>query len=116
MLAGGIDRFRQAIERVREINPDFAISQLSLLLYVATNEGKTMHELCAETGMPQGSVSRNIKQLSRYAEVDRHGRRELKGYNLVRTEPDVIERRRLAVYLTKEGEALIEDLYNILYG
>lgn len=73
-----------------------------------------MPDISERIGMPQGTLSRNIKQLSRYTVRGEKGGREVRGYNLLRTEPDLDERRRLAVYLTKDGKALIEDLEQIL--
>lgn len=116
MRPGGISRLYKAIERVRELNPDFAISQLSLFLYVVQHEGITLHEVAEALRIPQGTVSRNTKQLGRYIVTREDGTKEVRGYGLLRTEPDMEERRRLAVYLTKDGKQLVNDLEMILYG
>lgn len=115
MRRGTIKNLFDVIQRIRgRINPDFAIAQLALFLYVAQREGLTMPELSEHLDMPQGTLSRNIKQLSRYSVRLEGGDKEVRGYGLLRTEPDLEERRRLAVYLTKDGRKFIADLERLI--
>lgn len=95
------------IEQLRQHTAsDIAITQLTIFLTVCYREGITMTELGEYLNMPQGSVSRNVKVLSRYLVEGENGR-EVRGYDLIRTEPALDDRRRLAVYLTGKGRYLL---------
>lgn len=105
-----IDVLFRSVEYIRrEIHPDMAMNQLRIFLYVADNEGITMPDLSERLGMPQGSLSRNIKKLSRFNEKGK-----MQGYDLVYREPDLDERRRFAVYLTKRGKEVWDALAAIV--
>ena len=58
-----------------------------------------------------GTVSRNLKTLSVYIEA---GVR--KGFDLVEMRPDLVERRKLVVFLTPKGESVIGNLKELLNG
>jgi DNA-binding MarR family transcriptional regulator len=109
-----IESLFKAVSYIREnINPDFALPQLAIFLRVAQTEGITQTELSEQLSMPQGSMSRNIKQLSKYYD-EIGGEKVMAGYDLVRVEPDLVERRRLAVYLTEKGKKVINALQSIV--
>lgn len=98
----------QVVEVIRqEVNKDLPIQQLALFLLVAERPGITMTEMCRVLRMPQGSVSRNVKQLGLYLD-QRGGRSVPRGLDLLRTEPDPENRCRLSVYLTKRGQLLAD--------
>jgi len=81
----------------REFKGDYAPQQLSILLLCAVNSGITQPEIGKLLSMPQPTVSRNSKKL------------EQKG--LVNQRKDtMVDTRRSAVSLTKEGEALINRI------
>jgi len=98
----------RVVEIVRQqINKDLPIQQLALFLLVANRPGISMTDICRVLRMPQGSVSRNVKQLGCYLER-REGLEMVKGLDLLRTEPDPENRCRLLVYLTRRGQELAD--------
>ncbi|NJC88035.1 MAG: winged helix-turn-helix transcriptional regulator [Desulfuromonas sp.] len=96
-----------------QVHKELPLQHIALLLAVSENPGITMPELMKMLDMPQGSLSRNVKALSRYVERE-HDVPVLKGYDLLRTERDPQHPRVLAVYLTGHGEALIRELARTL--
>lgn len=117
MSNGGIVQLRKAVEFIRdEVDIDFAPSQWLIVLLAHEKPGITMPEMRKYLDMPQGSLSRNIKRLTKYFVTLEDGSRELRGYDLIRLEPDVEERRRYAVYLSKRGEEFVSKLQAILEG
>jgi len=109
-----ISRLLAAMELLRKrVNKEMPSQHIALLLMVAENPGITMPELVQALGMPQGTVSRNVKVLSNYVEYE-EGVARRKGRNLLRTQPDHENRQILAVFLTGRGEALVEELAKTL--
>ena len=104
-----INKLSRVIELLRkQLNKDLPSQHIALLLAVAQEPGITMPELCKRLDMPQGTVSRNVKLMSHYA--DKNGDAAKKGYGLLETEPATSNRYQLAVSLTAEGERLIQKL------
>jgi DNA-binding MarR family transcriptional regulator len=104
---------------VREnLTSDFPMNQLALLLAVARegDQGETLEGLGKALRMFQGSVSKNAKMLSRWAVIDEDGTRRDYGHGLLRSEPDLIERKRMRVFLTEEGKLFINVLLRCLSG
>ncbi|MGE5552990.1 MAG: MarR family winged helix-turn-helix transcriptional regulator [Betaproteobacteria bacterium] len=97
----------------RNLHPDFALPQLHIFLLVCQRPGITQTEIEEALGMPHGSVSRNVKMLSRF-NVPENGEIVQMGYGLVRTEPDLTERRRNAVWLTQRGEEVRDELIRLM--
>lgn len=109
-----ISRLLAAMELLRKrVNKEMPSQHIALLLTVAQSPGITMPELVQALGMPQGTVSRNVKVLSNYVEHEK-GVTRRKGRNLLRTQPDHENRQVLAVFLTGRGEALVEELARTL--
>ena len=105
-----MDRRLRALSRAvriirTQLNHELPIQQLALLLEVHLNEGISMPELSKKLNMGQGSVSKNIKLMSRYIEGG-----ELRGYDLLSTEQDIQERRRFIVSTTEKGERLLASI------
>jgi len=101
------------VEIVRkEINKDLPIQQLALYLLVANRPGISMTEICRVLNMPQGSVSRNVKQLGCYLER-RNGHEVVKGLDLLRTAPDPESHCRLLVFLTCRGQELASQFQSV---
>lgn len=74
-----IERLRGITKYLRtEVNSELPIQHLAILIEVARKDGITMPEISVNLNMPSGSLSRNIKILSRYMEKN-----EMKGYDLV---------------------------------
>ena len=109
-----IARFAASVQILRQsLSKELPSQQIVLFLTVVQRPGITMPELCRQLNMPQGSVSRNIKALSDYAErVD--GVLVTKGYGLVKTEPDRFNPHCLAVYPTAKGQRLAHSLATVL--
>lgn len=87
------------------LNPEMPVQQLALLMEVICEDGITMPELSKRLKMSPASVSKNVRMLSRF--IDKG---ELKGYDLLRAEPHLEERRKFAVYPTNNGIKFVEDL------
>ena len=97
-LANVITHLRTAL------NKDLPIQHMALLLAVVQQPGISMQALMDQLGMPQGSVSRNVKLLS---DVGR-------GYGLLRNEQDMVNRKQVVVYPTEKCVLLIETLCGLL--
>lgn len=105
-----ISRLLKILELVRsKVHRELPLQQLVLFLTVVENPGITMPELVELLGMPQGTVSRNIKALSHYV-VWQDGAAVPHGRNLLRTQADESNRHVLAVYTTGRGEALAREI------
>lgn len=110
-----ISRMFAAIEFLRRrLSKGMPSQHVTLLLAVAENPGITMPELCRLLDMPQGTVSRNVKVLSHYVEREGDSVLSSRGHGLLRTQPDRLNSQALAVYLTGRGEALVQELGQIL--
>jgi DNA-binding MarR family transcriptional regulator len=107
-----ISTFRRGLTFVRTyLNKDIALSHLAIFIEVCLNGGITMSDLADKLELPQASISRSTKELSKYIEKDpKTGEKKLAGYDLIRTEPDLEERRRLVLYLTSKGKQIKELL------
>jgi DNA-binding MarR family transcriptional regulator len=113
-VGNGINRFDRGISYIREqLNGDFALPQLAIFLLVARNEDITMVEIGERLNMPQGTVSRNVKALSKYH--TREGNKvNTHGYDLLKVEPDLFDRRKFAVTLTTKGKEIKNILDDLL--
>lgn len=118
----GLKSLIAGMQYVREtLNKDFPLQHLMLFLTVADNPSITMPELSKKLGVPQGTISRTYKALSRYvADVDAmqgvervDGKKEF-GYGLLRAEPDLYNRRALALYLTDRGDEVLGGLLSAM--
>jgi hypothetical protein len=100
----------------KEIGSEIPIQQMLLLVAVAQNQGRTMPELQESLGMPQGTLSRNVKALGVYLVPDPDNPQQKKkdGYDLLITRPDLENRKSLAVYLSSRGEEVIAQLKSVV--
>ena len=87
-----------------ELNKDLPIQHIALLLAVVEQPGISMQDLMDRLDMPQGSVSRNVKLL---ADLGR-------GYGLLRTGQDVVNRKQVVVFPTEKCLLLIEKLCRLI--
>ncbi len=85
---------------------DLVGTQLAALLAVLNNEGINMIELADYLDSPQGSLSRNIKKLSKF----KNSKGEMDGFNLIELRQDYENRRTYALYLSEKGRKLRADL------
>ena len=101
---------REAVRFVRNtLDPHLPIQQLAILINVYESEGRglTMPELAETTEISQGSISKNVKALSKYSDKDGN----ILGKGLLRVEPDIYERRRYNVKLTDKGQEVMNALF-----
>lgn len=111
-----VTRIYSVVEFLRSrISKSMPIQHVALFLLVAQKQGITMPDLCEQLSMPQGSLSRNVKLLSRFLEKS-NGRMVAKGYDLLRTEPSASNPHALSVFLTPKGEDLVEEMVDMLEG
>lgn len=109
-----INRIARVVEHLRKnVNKDLPSQHLAIFLAVAERPGITMPELIRQLDMPQGTLSRNVKLLSRFIDQE-GGKPVLRGHDLLRTSPVPTGRHALAVYLTDKGEFLLRELQDIL--
>jgi len=111
-----LERLLKVLELVRnKVHRELPLQQLVLFLAVVERPGITMPELVEALGMPQGTVSRNVKVLSHYVEWQ-DGVAVPHGRNLLRTQPCEANRQVLAVHPTGRGEALAREIARVLGG
>jgi len=87
-----------------ELKKDLPIQHLAMLLAVVEQPGISMPELMVALKMPQGSVSRNVKLLSDRA----------RGYGLLMTAPDHVNRKQVVVFPTWKCMHLVEKLCRMM--
>jgi DNA-binding MarR family transcriptional regulator len=102
---------RRVHETIRElIHAEIPAQQLSILYFVAENEGVTQGEIAKALHMPQATVSRNVAKLAVKLEENRDRKFVDTGYGLVVNRADVVDSRRLAVYLTPKGQEVLKSV------
>lgn len=105
-----ISKLLEAIKHVRKaVHPDIAISHLATFLITALKDEVTMQSVAEALETTQPSISRGVKQMSRYK---RSG--VLQGYDILYTTPDLEERRQYVIKLTKKGDKLKQELIKIM--
>lgn len=105
------DKLLQVICYLRDnVHPEFPAQQLALLFEVASNPGVTYQDLEKSLGMPHGSVSRNVKAMTKW----RTSQGERRGYDLLRIEPNEWERRQFSLFLSDRGKQMVEEIESIL--
>lgn len=87
-----------------EMNKNLPIQHIALLLAVTQQPGISMKDLMRDLGMPQGTVSRNVKLLSGQG----------RGYGLLRNEQGLVNRNQVVVYPTAKCIDLIEKLCSLM--
>jgi len=104
----------EVIKHVRnKINKNMAIPQLGILLLAAARPGITQPEIQKALNMPQGTCSRNCSKLSVHIEKKKGHWTDM-GYGLVELKDTTDGSGSLAVFLSKEGKELINELLSIL--
>lgn len=97
------------LQKVREnINWDLPVQQWQVLCEVAANPGINSSELKNRLNMTGGSLSRNIKMLSRF--YDQKTAKQ-KGYDLIEAQIDPYERRSRIYFLTTKGQKAMMDIF-----
>ena len=98
----------KVLEGFREQDGEMPVQQMLVLLWIASNEGKTQRELIAALSMAPSTSSRNIAALS---EVHRLGK---PGLGLVTWSDHPTDRRIKLLMLTPKGKAFITRLLSDL--
>lgn len=99
----------------KEINDGITQQQLSMFLMVAHNEGTLQGELAKILGLPEASVSRNLRKLGTKYRKTGGDMLEKTGYGLMESrQDDYTDNRKRSVYLTKKGSAVIQRLCDAL--
>jgi len=113
-----IIRFGRAVSYLRDkVNPDMVLGQVAVFLFVAEHEGATMSDAANLMGMLSGTLSRNVKMLSQFRRKGASGNYgEVEGDDLLDVRPDLSERKRNALYLSKRGKEVLRQLEIILEG
>lgn len=107
----------RAVDAVRAIDAELPIQTLAMLIAVALEEGKTVHELGEKTGLAQSSASRNVAHLSDFSSFkDPKTGKHRPGLKLVEYRQDTSNFSRKNVHLQHKGRKLIEHLVFILTG
>jgi DNA-binding MarR family transcriptional regulator len=87
-----------------KLNKDLPIQHIALILAVVQQPGISMQGLMESLGMPQGSVSRNVKLLSDAG----------RGYDLLRNEQDMVNRKQVVVFPTEKCIDLVDKLCSLM--
>jgi len=101
---------------------DFPMNQAAVLVAVYANgdAGATYQDIGEFLGgMSLSSISKNVARLSRYTvrgRGDRSGAGRVAGHGLLRSEPDIANRKRSRVFLTERGRELVHTLDACLTG
>ncbi|OUD09342.1 hypothetical protein BVC71_09400 [Marivivens niveibacter] len=88
----------------REVDRDIPISTALVFCWVALNEGATQVEMRNTLDMPSATSSRNLAALSK---VHRLGK---PGLDLIEWVENPEDRRAKLFFLSRKGEALLEEL------
>ena len=99
---------KRSIELIRqETDLKLPVQTVSVFLEIATagDEGISNIELAAKVGISEGSVSRNVDQLTERGRLNALG-----GFDLVYSERDPENRRLLINRLTAKGKALVRKV------
>lgn len=105
-----LGRLSLALSVVRILDDSMPVQTLAVFLEIAKNEGISVSELGAKTGLAGSSASRNVAALS-----DWHWLKK-PGLGLVATVADPMDMRRKAVKLTPKGKQLIDQIVAVLAG
>lgn len=94
-----------------EIKFDIQMQQLRLLLQVAAAPGITQTELAERLKLHQATISRNVKKMSSEIVEKAGGGFAKIGWGLLVTRQDTrFDSRRLACFLSPDGEAIVSKL------
>ena len=110
-----IDKLCQVISTLTEhIDKELQLQQIRLFLFVAQEQQakrKPSTNCIAESlNMPQGSVSRNTKVMGIWKDT----KGVVRGMDVIKSEPDQFERRRLVYSLTEHGEDVLKRISDIV--
>jgi DNA-binding MarR family transcriptional regulator len=100
----------------RNVTLDLPMNQLAIVVTIfgKGTTGATLSEIGEILGgMSQSSVSKNVRALSRFMAP---GTDRVVGHDLLRSEPDLVNRKKMRVFLTSRGTELVNVLAACLSG
>jgi DNA-binding MarR family transcriptional regulator len=107
-----LKKLEKIIHSFRLIDPEMPMQTALALVLVAGNEniGKEtiMSDLADAIGIQQGSITRNVSNLSDW------NYKKQKGLGLVKMEYDPMDQRRKCVTLTQKGKTFINQLIDVI--
>lgn len=106
--ASAAQQILSALNAARRVEPEMTVSQLVVLLLVASYPGRPMTNIQDKLGMTVSSVSRIVARLS---SVKSGGR---VGLGLVSNEIDDTHRSRRIITLTAAGQRLVATMADCL--
>ena len=117
-MASLTEKVEKAIEILRaKVYEELPLRQILLFLKVANLEEKSPTgvntiDLLNLTGMPQGSLSRNISELCVYLKDDpkRPGHKIKAGHDLLEKRPDMYNQKSLSITLSKKGKEILKEI------
>ncbi len=101
-------QMERALQVVRTTDKHLPIQAFSALLVIYTNPGVAQHDLGTRLGTGTSLTARTIARLSEWERLNK------KGLHLVRQETDPADRRYRLLYLTPEGERLVQTALRAL--
>lgn len=112
------EKLEKAIEILRkQVYEELPLRHILLFLKVANREessttGINMVDLLELTGMPQGSLSRNISELCLYLKDDpkNPGSKVKAGHDLLEKRPDMYNQKSLSISLSSKGKTLLKEI------
>ena len=96
------NQFYNALEIIRQLDPQIPASRVVLLLAIAMNEGSSQTEIAEITNIDKANVSRDVAMLGSY------GYRNKRGLGLVSQSVDPENRRAFRLSLTALGKRLMK--------
>lgn len=108
MKSKELHQFWRAIEQLRDVDPEMPLQRASTFIYVATHEGCPIKDISDALGVVASTTNRNVRALGK---THRNGKG---GHDLVTSDVDPVDPRRLLFSLTPQGKriatAIITDL------
>lgn len=109
-----LDKLTRLMEKIGKEtgHPDISLHQIKVLLYVALrdaqNDPTDSREIARHLGLSTSGVSRSI------ASLGSHGRGDRPGLRLIEAVPDLHDRRRKPVTLTRKGLAAVGRILEVV--
>lgn len=97
-----------ALNKLRELNPEMPAQTALSLIYIATGKAQTVTELQKRLGVSLAGASRNVYILSAVKEKNQPG------LGVVEQTIDPMDRRYKRLSLTKKGERFMQELLEVL--
>lgn len=100
--------FLLLLRELQKIDAEFPLQYAVCLAEISLDEGLSLTELSARSGMPLSTVSRIVGALSKF-------RQSGAPYGLVKTRIAAAERRKKEIFLTPKGRTVIGGIGKIIH-